>query len=143
MKVLVDTNVVLDVLLKQSPFYHDSFVVFQLADCKRIDGILAAVSLTNIFYLLKKSKKDSAEVYQIMDKLITLFSVCPVIETTITNALTLRWKDFEDAIQYITAKENNAEFIITRNKSDYKTSDILCMTPTEFIVYLKEKEEND
>ena len=141
MKVLVDTNVVLDVLLKQAPFYNDSFVIFQLADSKRISGVLAAISLTNIFYLLRKAKIDSAEVYQIMDKLAALFTVAPIVETTIAGALALRWKDFEDAVQFIAAKESKVEFIITRNKADYKTSEIPCMTPTEFIFYLKENEQ--
>jgi predicted nucleic acid-binding protein len=141
MKVLVDTNVVLDVLLKQTPFYNDSFVIFQLADSKCINGVLAAVSLTNIFYLLRKAKMDSDKVYQIMDKLIVLFTVAPIVETTITDALALRWKDFEDAVQFITAKESKVDFIITRNKTDYKTSGIPCMTPTEFIAHLKKNEE--
>jgi len=141
MKVLVDTNVILDVLLKQAPFYNDSFVIFQLADSKRISGVLAAVSLTNIFYLLRKAKINSADVYQIMDKLTALFTVAPVVETTIAGALALRWKDFEDAVQFIVAKESKADFIITRNKADYKNSEIPCMTPTEFIAHLKENEE--
>jgi len=97
--------------------------------------------LTNIFYLLRKAKMDSDEVYQIMDKLISLFNVAPIVETTIADALALRWKDFEDAVQFITAKENKVEFIITRNNADYKTSEIPCMTPTEFIAHLKENEE--
>jgi len=84
---------------------------------------------------------DSDEVYQIMDKLISLFNVAPIVETTIADALALRWKDFEDAVQFITAKENKVEFIITRNNADYKTSEIPCMTPTEFIAHLKENEE--
>jgi len=119
----------LDVLLKQAPFYNASFVIFQLADSKRISGVLAAVSLTNIFYLLRKAKINSAEIYQIMDKLIALFTVVPIVETTIAGALALRWKDFEDAVQFIAAKESNVEFIISRNKADYKTSEIPCMTP--------------
>jgi predicted nucleic acid-binding protein len=141
MKVLIDTNVALDVLLKQVPFYNDSFVIFQLADSKRISGVLAAVSLTNIFYLLRKATISTAEVYQIMDKLTALFNVAPIVETTIAGALALRWKDFEDAVQFIAAKESKADFIITRNKADYKTSEIPCMTPTEFIAHLKENEE--
>jgi len=58
MKVLVDTNVILDVLLKRKPFCKDSFLIFQLADSGHIEGILAAVSMTNIFYLLRKTGKD-------------------------------------------------------------------------------------
>ena len=138
-KVLVDTNIVLDVLLKREPFYKDSFVIFQLADSSHIEGFLAAVSMTNIFYLLRKAKKDIDNVYQIMDKLKTLFSVAPVSTTTISEALALRWKDFEDAVQLITARENNVDYIITRNEADYKTSGIPCMSATGFITYLKEK----
>ena len=140
MKVLVDTNIVLDVLLKRTPFYMDSFSVFQLSDSRSINGVLAAISMTNVFYMLRKTGKNSAEVYQDMDDISGVFAVAPVTETTVSSALALRWKDFEDAIQFITAKESKVQFIITRNKADYKASDIPCMTPTEFIAYLKENE---
>ena len=75
-----------------------------------------------------------------MDDICGIFTAASVSETTISNALALRWKDFEDAVQFITAKESEVDFIITRNKADYKASDIPCMTPTEFITYLKENE---
>ena len=140
MKVLVDTNVVLDVLLKQAAFYKDSFTVFQLSDSGSINGVLAAISITNAFYVLKKTGKSTAEVYQDMDDISEIFTVASVSETTVSGALALRWKDFEDAVQFITAKESRVDFIITRNKADYKASDIPCMTPTEFIAYLKENE---
>ncbi|MCL2231555.1 MAG: PIN domain-containing protein [Treponema sp.] len=141
MKVLVDTNVILDVLLKREPFYEDAFVLFQLADRSHVEGILAAVSMTNIFYLLRKAKNDTDDVYQIMEKLKSLFSVASVSDTTISKALALRWKDFEDAVQFITAKESNVDYIITRNEADYRASDIPCMSATDFIAYLKGKEE--
>ena len=141
MKVLVDTNVILDVLLKREPFCKDSFVIFQLADSGHIEGVLAAVSMTNVFYLLRKARKDTDEVYQIMEKLKTLFSVAAITDVTVSKALSLRWKDFEDAVQFITAKENNVDYIISRNELDYKTSDIPCMSVTDFIAYLKEREQ--
>jgi predicted nucleic acid-binding protein len=133
MKVLIDTNVVLDVLLKRSLFYQDSFKIFQLVDQERIYGCLSAASITDIFYFLCKDRHNPDEVYQIMDELIDLFSIIPVSETTIEGALKLRWKDFEDAVQYVTAKENGVTYIITRNKADYETQDISCASPTEFI----------
>jgi len=141
MKVLVDTNVVLDVLLKRFPFYRDSFIIYQLSDSGRISGVLSAVSMTNAFYTLRKEGKTVVEVYQDMDDINGIFSVASITQSTVADALALRWKDFEDAVQYITAKENNVDFIITRNKADYKSSDIPCMTPAEFIAFLKEKEE--
>jgi predicted nucleic acid-binding protein len=142
MKVLVDTNVVLDVLLKRTPFYNDSFIVFRLANSSYINGFLSAVSMTNTFYLLQKTEKSFDEVYQNMDDISRIFKIAPITETSVTAALALRWKDFEDAIQYIAAKEGKADFIITRNKEDFEATDIPCVSPTEFITYLKEKEES-
>jgi len=139
MKILIDTNIVLDVLLKRHPFYQDSFVIFKLIEQQRINGFLSASCITDIFYLLKKSMKNSVDVYPIMDELTRLFTVAPVNETTVADALALRWKDFEDAIQFIVAKEGSIDFIITRNTVDYKIQDIPCMTPAEFIASFKEK----
>ena len=129
MKILVDTNVVLDVLLQREPYYRDSFFILQLSDSRHIIGVLSAVSMTNVFFILRKAGKDTAEVYQGMDDISDIFNVAPITETTIAKALALRWKDFEDAVQYTTAKENSVEFIITRNKEDFNVSEIPCMTP--------------
>ena len=141
MKVLVDTNVIIDVLLIQDPFYKDSSIIYKLSESKHISGILASVSMANAFYILRRRGKSCDEAYQELDKLNIIFAIGPVSDTTISTALSLRWKDFEDAVQYTTAKESNVDFIITRNKSDFEANDISCMTPTEFIAYLKEKEE--
>ena len=73
-----------------------------------------------------------------MDEITALFSIAHVSDTTISSALALRWKDFEDAVQYIVAKENGVTHIITRNKKDYESIDIPCISPTDFIVYFKE-----
>jgi len=140
MNVLVDTNVILDVLLERHPFYKDSFVIFQLVDQNSIRGHLSAASMTDIFYLLRKSKYSVTELYPVMDDLATFFKVAPVNEITIINALALRWKDFEDAVQYMVAKENDIECIITRNAADYEASSIVCMSPTEFIDSFKVKD---
>jgi len=137
MKVLIDTNVVLDVLLKRLPFYHDSFKIFQLADREHFQGCLSAVSMTDIFYLLRKDRHDSGETYKIIDELTDLLSIIPVTKTTITKALALRWPDFEDAVQYTAAQENDITYIITRDEADYKTSDIKCMNPSDFITRIQ------
>ncbi|MCL2720407.1 MAG: PIN domain-containing protein [Treponema sp.] len=136
MKVLVDTNIVLDMVLKRADFYQDAYEIFKLVDQKRIIGCLSAASITDIFYLLRKDRYNANEVYIILDELIDLFSIAPVFEKTIADALSLRWKDFEDAVQYTVAKENGITHIITRNKSDFSPSSILCMTPADFITYI-------
>jgi len=137
MKIFVDTNVVLDVLLIQVPFYQDSFEIFQLADEERISGCLSSASITDIFYLLRKKLHNAAGIYPIMDDLVALFSVAAVSDVTISSALSLRWKDFEDAVQFTVAKENDVEYIITRNKVDFENSDIPCMSPADFIAFFK------
>jgi len=135
MKALVDTNVILDVLLERPAFYKDSFLIFQLADLQRINFCLSAASITDIFFFVRKHSPGSyADAYRIMENLTDIFSVIPVSETTIAGALSLRWKDFEDAVQYMAAKENGVTHIITRNEKDYEKSDIPCVSPVEFTV---------
>ena len=141
MKVLIDSNVVLDVLLNRSDFLVNSKTIFDFAEQKQITGCISASAITDIFYFINKKFKDKGMVYETIEKLTFLFSVIPVTETTIAKALTLRWQDFEDAVQYTAAQENGIEYIITRNEADYKTSDIQCMSPTDFIPRPKNSEK--
>ena len=136
MKILIDTNVILDVLLNRAAFSANSKAVFDLAEQKRITGYVSASAITDIFYIARKEYKNSEMVYQAIEKLTSIFLVLPVTENTIARALTLRWKDFEDAVQYTAARENDIAYIITRNQADYKTSDIHCMSPSDFICML-------
>jgi len=94
--------------------------------------------MTNIFYIVHKLRRDSEIVYRMLDELTDLFSVAPVSEKTIAGALALRWKDFEDAVQYMSATEADADCIVTRNTADYSTSAIPCMSPADFIVYFND-----
>jgi predicted nucleic acid-binding protein len=89
--------------------------------------------MTTIFYVLRKARNNSDETYRIMNELTDLFSVVPVSETTIADALALRWKDFEDAVQYIAAGENSADYIVTRNAQDFSAGHIPAVTPELFI----------
>jgi predicted nucleic acid-binding protein len=74
-------------------------------------------------------------VYRVIEDISAIFAIVPVFESTIKNALALRWKDFEDAVQYSTAKENGIECIVTRNKDDYENSDIPCVIPADFLAF--------
>jgi predicted nucleic acid-binding protein len=141
MKLLIDTNIILDVLLRRVEFYADSRAIFELAELRKINGCISASAVTDIFYLTQKEIKDTGTVYETMDKLAAIFRIAPVSETTITAALDLRWKDFEDAVQYMTAGENGVDYIITRNKTDYENAAIPCYSPAEFLSYLKTTEE--
>jgi len=137
MKVLVDTNVVLDVFMKRQPFYEDAFETLQGVEKRLVSGCLSSSAMTDIFYLLRKQYHGSAGVYPIMDHIAAIFSIVPVFDITIVNALALRWNDFEDAVQFMVAKENGITHIVTRNEADYKNTDIQCLSPAGFIAYLE------
>ena len=138
MKVLLDTNVILDVLLHRIPFYEDASVVYDLVERRRISGYVSSSAMTDIFYLLYKAIKDTGKVYALMDTLTADFTIAPVLESTIKDALALRWKDFEDAVQFTAAGESGAEYIITRNMTGYKTSTIPSMSPAAFIAFIQQ-----
>jgi predicted nucleic acid-binding protein len=140
MKVLVDTNVILDVLLKRDGLYTDSFKVFHLAEQGAITGCVSSSAMTDIFYLVHKAQKHIDTVYQAVEGVAAVFTIVPVFESTITSALALRWKDFEDAVQYRAAKENEVDCIVTRNKDDYKNSGMPCMSPVEFSAFFETAE---
>jgi len=140
LNVFVDTNVVLDFLLKRQPFYGESSAIFKLVDLEKIRGYLSADSVTTIFYFIHKKWRDNKVVYQEMDELIDDYTVAAVTEKTITDALALRWKDFEDAVQYMSATEAGVDCIVTRNTADYKASAIPCMSPADFITYFSERQ---
>ena len=141
MKAFVDTNVVLDVILQRSPFYKNSFAIFQLVDQGHISACLSATTMTTIFYVLRKARNNSDETYKIMDELTDLFSVVSVSEKTIADALALRWKDFEDAVQYIAASESNADYIVTRNTQDFSSGHIPVVTPKAFLQIIADTEQ--
>jgi predicted nucleic acid-binding protein len=138
MKVLVDTNVILDLLLKRLPFYDDARAINQLVEQRRIEGCVSSASMTDIFYIARKELKNTAVVYKVMDALAADYIIAPVLESTIKNALTLRWNDFEDAVQYLTARENGIEQIITRNAADFTSGEIPRISPAEFLTCFKQ-----
>ena len=133
MSIFIDTNVLLDVMLRRDNFYPASREVFDIVETNDISAFVSAVSMTNIFYILRKFKQNIADAYSLLDDLSALFTIAPVTENTITNALALRWKDFEDAVQFMSAQGINAEYIITRNKSGFESFDIPCLSPAEYI----------
>ena len=137
MSILIDTNVLLDVMLCRNDFYPDSLAVFEIVETNEINAFVSAVSMTNIFYILRKFKHNIDDVYSLMDDLSALFAIAPVTENTILNAMALRWKDFEDAVQFMSAQGVNVEYIITRNKPDFENFEIPCLSPSEYITQFK------
>lgn len=137
MIVFIDTNLVLDVMLENPEFFFESNTVLSYCD-KGYDFYISAASCTDIFYIVKKTLKDAEATKQIMQILLKTVSVAGVDETCIRRALDSNWIDFEDSLQHEVAQQIRADFIITRNESDYKNSAVRVMSPAEFLAFAKD-----
>lgn len=132
MVLLIDTNIVLDFLLKREPFYDDAKRIIKMCCGESVHGCIALHTITNMWYILRKVPDDMRR--------ITLKSICELLEvigTTheeVVNALEMtEFMDFEDCIQSKCAKSFGADFIITRNQSDFAHSEIPVLSPKEIL----------
>ena len=133
MRVLIDTNVILDVLLKRSPFYEAAIEVLKLSVREDIQEFVSASAITDIYYIAYKNMQDKAVVRELLKKLLLIVSVAGVSEEEIQKALELGWKDFEDSVQYSVALLNEMNGLITRNVKDYSSSEIQVWEPNQFL----------
>jgi predicted nucleic acid-binding protein len=135
-KIFLDTNIILDLLAYRMPFYTEAAELFSLADKKKLILSISSLCLADTHYILSRQNPDM-EVRKILRKFKVLVSVLSLDDKITDLALTSEFRDFEDAIQYYTAIENEQELIITRNQSDFKDSKIPVMTAGEFIKSIK------
>ena len=133
MRVLIDTNVILDVLLKRSPFYEAAIEVLKLSVREDIQEFVSASAITDTYYIAYKNMRDKAVVRELLKKLLLIVSVAGVSEEEIQKALELGWKDFEDSVQYSVALLNEMNGLITRNVKDYSSSEIQVWEPNQFL----------
>ena len=134
--LFVDTNIVPDLLAHRMPYYTDAAKLLSLADRKEIKLSVSALCLADINYILSKQNLEM-DVRGILRKFKVLVDVLPFDDKIIDLALNSEFRDFEDAIQYFTAIENEQDLIITRNQPDFKESKIPVMNAGEFIKTIK------
>ena len=130
--ILLDTNIIIDLLAAREPFYTEAAELFSLADKKTIKLSVSALSLANTHYILSKFS-NGQEARKILRNFKVIVDILPLDDKIVDLALNSEFRDFEDAIQYFTAIENDQKLIITRNKSDFKGSKIPVMTASEFL----------
>ena len=132
--VLLDLNVVLDVLQKREPHYQASAKVWAAVEGDRLEGFVAAHSVTTLFYLLTR---HLGRMKAAIHDLVAVFSVAKVDEGVIHSALSYGWKDFEDAVQMAAAAGVEADFLITRNPKDFSTGPVAVLQPAELPAILQ------
>ncbi|WP_315029429.1 PIN domain-containing protein [Capnocytophaga leadbetteri] len=132
MKVFIDTNIVLDLLLQRRNFLINAEKIFSLAYKGKIVLYFSAVSFVSVtYYLGKHTNKD---IKAVLEDLCKIVKILPFNQRIIENTLHSNFKDIEDGYQYFTAKENNIRIMITRNVKDFLVDDISIVTPEEFLM---------
>ena len=133
-KLLIDTNIVLDLLANREPFYDGAAQIFSLADKHKVILSVSSLSFATVYYILSKSYQ-APEVRAVLRKLKILVNVLALNEKIIELALNNdKFDDFEDGLQYYTAVENGQDIILTRNQKDFKKSVIPVMNADEYLV---------
>ena len=130
MKILLDTNIVLDVLMDRMPFSDTAVELFSKVEEGNIIGYLCGTTITTVYYLAAKTL-GAARAQEEIKKLLTLFEVAPVNRLVLESALAVDFNDFEDAVIHEAACHVGADAIVTRNLKDFKKSRISVYTSEE------------
>jgi predicted nucleic acid-binding protein len=132
-RILVDTNILLDYLLTREPFYEDAKKVVLTCTEGETEGCIAAHSISNMFYILRKDY-DVKDRREILTNLCTIFDVEGIDKVKLLSGLqNENFSDFEDCLQMECAKAYNAEYIVTRNVDDYRSSEVKAILPKDYL----------
>ena len=133
--LFLDADVILDLLAQRPPWYANSADIFSRIQSGQFKGATSILVFANVFYILRKVKGNKAA-RESIKKLNSLLRIHTTSEATLEQALNSSFTDFEDALQYFTAQNNQASLVITRNIKDYKPDQVPVMTPEQFLYSL-------
>ena len=133
MRILIDTNVILDILQKREPFFADSYRALRKAIESDSECLLSASAATDIFYMLRKALGSAQQAKEQIEKLAQLVSFADVQGMDIHTALMREMPDFEDAVVDAVAERNGASYILTRNIKDFAGSVVPSILPADFL----------
>lgn len=133
MKIMCDTNVIMDVLLEREPFVEDSCKVLSLCEEHQLEGFVSASSITDIYYLARKYTHSTELAYKAVGKLLEIVKICSVTNNDVLTAFQRKAKDFEDCLVATCAKAIHCDYIVTRNNKGFEEFDIPLLTPSELL----------
>lgn len=136
MKIFIDNDIILDILLERTEYAY-SAKVLEYIEKGVVRGFTSPIIFTNTFYIVSKAK-DKKNAWDALRKLRILFRITRLNEKTIDKALASGFTDFEDAIQYYSALEAKLDYLVTRNKNDYRGKEVKIVSPKEIIAILTE-----
>lgn len=135
MKIMCDTNIVIDTLLDRAPFSDDSYEIIKMCENNLLSGFISASSITDIYYLVRKHTHSREQAYAAIGSVLDVFNICSVSKKEVLEAYQIKAKDFEDCLLACCARSLGCCCIITRNKKDFEQLGIPVFTPREFLTH--------
>ncbi len=132
MKVLFDTNVILDFLLDREPFASAAADLFSAVERRVLAGVLGATTVTTLAYLAAKAVGHKPARQQIAG-LLTLFEIAPVTGDVLRRAVESRVQDFEDAVLLEAARSVGTDAVVTRDAADFRAGGLTLYAPEELL----------
>ena len=139
MKIVVDTNVIIDALTSREPWNESAEKIFLMAANRTVDMYITASAATDIYYLIRKHLHDTQTAKQVMGKLYSLTGILEVTEDDCVEALGSAINDYEDAVVEKVASRKNIDYIVTRNIKDYQAGRTKIILPDDFVKLMEEQ----
>ena len=133
MRMMIDTNIILDVLIRRAEFYEYSTAALKLCEERKIEGFISASAVTDIFYITRRALGSVEDAYRVMNSILNIVRILTVTNEDVIKAFQVKASDFEDCLMATCALSNKCDGIITRNKKDFETFGIEVHRPDEFL----------
>lgn len=138
MRILADTNVIIDALTSREPWNKSAEKIFLMAANHTIEMYITASSATDIYYLIRKYLHNTEKAKMVMGKLYSLTGILDVTANDCMDALASEISDYEDAVIEKVASRKNMDYIVTRNIKDYQSGEVKIILPDDFVVLVEE-----
>ena len=135
---MIDTNIVLDVLLRREPFFEASRKALLLCEQKKVHGFISASSVTDIYYLTRKALGSTERAYQAVGYILSIVQVLTVTNEDVNAAFLRRARDFEDCLLATCAASNHCKGIVTRNARDFSDFGLQIHSPEQLLAMFPE-----
>jgi predicted nucleic acid-binding protein len=135
MRVLLDTNILLDLVLAREPFAERAAEIWESGRAGQFDGFISAISPLNVFYVVRK-ERGAAIARQAVHDILLAFSVCAIDLAVLEAAFQLPFADYEDAVQLAGAIANGLDAVVTRDPKDFKAATLPIFSPVDFLKQL-------
>ena len=136
MRLMIDTNILLDVLMHRDPFFDNSKAVLKLCEDRVVNGFISASAITDLFYITRKALGSVEDTYRVISNVLNIVRILTVTNDDVLSAFQIKAKDFEDCLMATCAKSNQCDGIVTRNTKDFTGFGITLYTPEELLLLL-------